>query len=64
MAVAKIPGRRGRGARRSRAILSRDRTEDDEKFCTAMPIYVYNLWCVCVCVCARKEEIERDFTRP
>ena len=32
VAVAKIPGPAGRGARRTRAILSRDRTEDDEKF--------------------------------
>ena len=33
MAVAKTPGR-------TRAILSRDRTEDDEKFCTALPIHI------------------------
>ena len=32
MAVAKIPGPAGRSARRTRTILSRDRTEDDEKF--------------------------------
>ena len=36
MAVAKIPG----GARRTLAILSRDRMEDDEKFCTALPIHL------------------------
>ena len=44
-AAAKIPGPVGRGTCHIRAILSCDRTEDDEKMCTALPIhYVYNLW--------------------
>ena len=38
------PGPVGSGVCCTRAILSRDRTEDDETFCTALPIiYVYNL---------------------
>ena len=38
--VAQIPGRQGSGVRRTRAVLSRDRTEDDENFCTALPIHL------------------------
>ena len=34
------PGPEGSGARRTHAILSRDRTEDDETFCTALPIHL------------------------
>ena len=47
MAVAKIPGPAGRGPR---AILSRDRTVDDEKFCTALPIHLRVQSMVCVSV--------------
>ena len=41
MAVAKILCPAGHGARLTHAILSRDRTEDDEKFCTALPIHLH-----------------------
>ena len=51
MAVVKIPGLAGRGPR---AILSRDRTVDDEKFCTALPIhYTCTIYGVSVSVCVR-----------
>ena len=38
--------REGSGAHRTRAILSRDRTEDDETLCTALPIHlrVYTIY--------------------
>ena len=35
------PGPVGSGVRRTRAILSRGHTEDDEKFCRALPIHLH-----------------------
>ena len=42
------PGPAGSGARHRRAILSRDRTEDEKFVQRCQSIYVYNLCCVCV----------------